>query len=225
MEIWKKIIGYDYDYEISNLGNFRCINSFHKLKAGINFKQNKDTKGYYRVGLILNGKVKTIKTHRLVAKYFLDNYKEELTVNHIDLVKSNNKASNLEMMTNVENILHYQSEIVSKKSSSKYIGVGYHSGINKWTSRVTFKNKRYSLGVYNTENEAIKACEEFNQDLNNFKIGKGVSNTGKSKYSIEDNKAAVELSYKIGIRKAGIETGMGSTRISILRKQLWNTKN
>lgn len=224
MEIWKKIIGYDYDYEISNLGNFRCANPFHKCNKNINYKQSKDAKGYLRVGLVVNGKTKTIKTHRLVAKYFLIDYKEDLTVNHIDLVKTNNKVSNLEMMTYAENVIHYQTEVVSKKSSSKYIGVIYHSGINKWIARVTYNNKRYSVGTYSTEDEAIKACDNFNKGSVNFKIGKGVSNIGRSKYSLEDDEKAVELSYKIGIRKAGVETGMGSTRISKLRKQLKTTK-
>lgn len=225
MEIWKKVIGYDYEYEISSLGNFRCMNPFHKSNYGVNYKQSKDVKGYLRVGLVLNGKTKNIKTHRLVAKYFLKDYEDKLTVNHIDFIKTNNNVSNLEMMTMAENILHYQCGVISKKSSSKYVGIGYHSGINKWTSRVTFKNKRYSLGTYDTENEAIKAYEEFNKNPSKFKIGKGISNIGKSKYSKEDNERAIELSYKIGIRKAGIETGMGSTRISTLRKKLCNLKN
>jgi hypothetical protein len=224
-EVWESIKNYDYNYEISNLGNFRCMNPFHKNKTGLNYKQNIDSKGYPRVGLVLNGKVKTIKTHRLVAMYFLKNFKENLTVNHKDLVKTNNKVSNLEMLTTTDNILHYQKEVISKKSSSKQIGVFFHSGINKWVARVTFNNKRYNLGVFDLENKAINAIINFNNNSSLLKIGKGKSNLGKSKYTNENNEEAVKLSYKIGIRKAGVETGMGSTKISILRKQLCNTKN
>ena len=176
MEIWKKVIGYDYDYEISSLGNFRCMNPFHKSNYGINYNQSKDVNGYSRVSLVLNKKIITVKTHRLVAKYFLNNFKQELTVNHIDFNKSNNNVSNLEMLTVSENILHYQREIISKKSSSKYIGVSFHTGINKWVSRVTFKNKRYSVGTYNTEQEAINAIKNFNNDPSKLKIGQGKSN-------------------------------------------------
>ena len=224
-EVWESIKNYDYDYQISNLGNVRCMNPFHKSKTSLNYKQNIDAKGYSRVSLVLNGKIKTIKTHRLVAMHFLENFKENLTVNHKDLVKTNNNVSNLEMLTVSDNILHYQKEVISKKSSSTYIGVFFHSGINKWVSRVTFNNKRYSLGVFDTEIEAVNIIINFNNNPTSLKIGKGKSNLGKSKYTNENNEEAVKLSYKIGIRKAGIETGMGSTKISTLRKQLWNIKN
>lgn len=32
-EIWKKIEGFDYDYEVSNFGNIRCLNNPHRKKA------------------------------------------------------------------------------------------------------------------------------------------------------------------------------------------------
>jgi hypothetical protein len=178
-EIWKKVIGYDYDYEISNFGNFRCKNPFHKLYQNVNYKQSKDVKGYLRVGLVLDKKIKTIKTHRLVAMYFIENFNQNLTVNHIDFNKTNNHVSNLEMLTNVENVLHYQKEVIQKKSTSNTIGVGFHTGINKWTSRVTYNKKRFSVGTYDTEEEAIKAREDFNNNIEKLKIGKGKSNKKK----------------------------------------------
>ena len=55
-----------------------------------------DEKGYAKVSLWVNKKVKTMKIHRLVAKYFIPNpcnYKE---VNHKDEDKTNNHVSNLE---------------------------------------------------------------------------------------------------------------------------------
>lgn len=219
-EVWKDIEGFDYNYQISNKGNVRCLDSFQVSKRGENFKQSFDSYGYKRVRLTLNGKSKTIKTHRLVAKYFLDGFQEDLTVNHKDFNKSNNCVSNLEMVTATENVLHYQEEL-SKKLGKKEVGVTYHMGIGKWVARATYKGERYGLGVYDTEEEAIRIKREFDstKDKGLFKIGKGSSRIGKSKYSEEDNEMAIELSKKVGIRKAGRLTGMGSTRISLLRKE------
>ena len=46
-----------------------------------------------------------IKAHRLVAKHFLANYTEELTVNHKNHDRWDNRADNLEMMTLHDNII------------------------------------------------------------------------------------------------------------------------
>lgn len=45
--------------------------------------------------------------HRLVAKYFIDNPENKETVNHIDGNKLNNKPTNLEWLSQQENIQHY----------------------------------------------------------------------------------------------------------------------
>lgn len=220
MEIWKDIIGFDYDYKVSNYGNVICLNAFHtknrKRKIG-----SKDATGYLRVSLIQNKSPKFRKIHRLVAEYFIENYNELLTVNHKDFNKENNHIDNLEMMTVSENVNHYIENVVKLNSYSKYKGISFHLGINKWTARITFDNKRHSLGVFNTEIEAVKCYNDFllNKDSKLLKKGKGKSNLGRCKYSDEDNIYALALAEKIGIRKAGKETGMGSTRICILRKE------
>ena len=64
------------------------------------------SKGYYRVTFSHNHKRKSYFVHRLVAQAFLDNYSDDLQVNHIDGNKLNNLASNLEMVTIQENITH-----------------------------------------------------------------------------------------------------------------------
>jgi hypothetical protein len=223
MEVWKKIEGFDYDYRVSNYGNVICKNPIQLKNANRNLG-SKDLKGYLRVCLVANKKPKTIKIHRLVAKYFIDNYSELLTVNHKDFNKENNSVENLEMMTFSENTGHYIQNIIKNKSYSKHIGISFHLGINKWTARITVNDKRHSLGVFETEKEALDCYNNFclNPSSNNLKIGKGKSNLGRSKYSEEQNLYAFELAKKIGVRKAGKETGMGSTRISMLRRK-YNT--
>jgi hypothetical protein len=209
MEIWKHI---QDNYYISNYGRFKSIKSNGKEYITNGFKESR---GYLRVTL----NKKTIKIHRLVAKYFISNYCDTLTINHKDFNKENNHVGNLECISASDNILHYIQQNKKKYTSSKYLGVGFHKGINKWTTRVTINKKRFSLGVYDTEIEAIKAIEDWKQGKGSFNIGKGNTNKGKCKYSNDYKNKCVKLSYEIGIRKAGLLSKAGSTQISKWRKQ------
>lgn len=60
--------------------------------------------GYPTVSI--GGSYRGTRVHRLVAAAFLENYNPGLHVNHIDGNKKNNNASNLEMVTNSENLAH-----------------------------------------------------------------------------------------------------------------------
>lgn len=88
-------------YKISNLGNvLSLINNIPKLSFP-------DKKGYMRVQLYKAGGIKiTRKIHRLVAYYFIDNINGLPQVNHKDGDKKNNHSSNLEWVTNKENMAH-----------------------------------------------------------------------------------------------------------------------
>jgi len=47
-----------------------------------------------------------MRLHRVVARAFVEGYKEELVVNHLDGNKANNRADNLEWCTQKENEAH-----------------------------------------------------------------------------------------------------------------------
>lgn len=99
-EIWKDVVGYEGLYEVSNTGKVR------NNKTKINKSIILDTKGYVRVVLYRNGKPIFKRVHRLVAKAFIANHLNKLQVNHIDGNKNNNYVSNLEWVTNQENMTH-----------------------------------------------------------------------------------------------------------------------
>ena len=91
-EIWKPVEGYEKLYEISNLGRVKSL-KYGKERI---LKPEKDKYGYLRVQLWRDGKYKMFLAHRLVAIAFIPNPKGFEQVNHLDEVKTNNCAENLE---------------------------------------------------------------------------------------------------------------------------------
>ena len=113
-EIWKPCKEYSY-LEVSSHGNVRSIDRVVNnpgggtriIKSKILKQQsftNKDGRLY--VVCYANGQKKNAPIHRLVAKAFLGDRPDGLVINHIDGDKFNNKASNLEFVTQKENIDH-----------------------------------------------------------------------------------------------------------------------
>lgn len=109
-ELWKDIKGYEGFYQISNNGNVRSVDRIiiyrngkrYKYK-GVNLNKSKDTRGYLQVGFNVSGVKSTHRIHRLVAMNFIDGYKSDKEVNHIDGDKNNNSVKNLEWVTSSEN--------------------------------------------------------------------------------------------------------------------------
>jgi len=98
-EIWKTIDGYP-DYIISNLGRVYSNRRNRMLKISL------DQDGYPRVNLSHNNYWVNKSIHRLVAFAFVPGYFEGAVVNHKDGIKSNCKDSNLEWITQGDNIRH-----------------------------------------------------------------------------------------------------------------------
>lgn len=103
MEKWKFILDYP-NYKISNLGNILNIKT-NKLLT-VNYERLKKTNVRARPGLSNNGIVKQFYLHRLVAEHFIDNPNNLPEVNHIDGDFYNNKVSNLEWISKIDNMKH-----------------------------------------------------------------------------------------------------------------------
>lgn len=95
----KKIKNWEL-YTIDEFGKVKNTKTNKYLKGAIN------SKGYLRVELHLNKKIKRFFVHRLVAEYFVENPLNKEQVNHIDGNKLNNNMNNLEWVTNQENRNH-----------------------------------------------------------------------------------------------------------------------
>jgi hypothetical protein len=101
VEEWKAIEGTNGMIEVSNMGRVRSM-----LRDGRILKAQKDSKGYHRIRVTINGEKQSYKVHRAVAAAFLPARAGKTQVNHKDGNKSNNAASNLEWVSNAENARH-----------------------------------------------------------------------------------------------------------------------
>lgn len=111
-EIWKDVIGYEGLYQVSNLGKMRSLdryinnNSRIQFIKGQNIKTSKGTRGYVMVHISKNSRKKYASVHRLVAKAFIPNQENKPYINHINGVKTDCMADNLEWCTLKENQQH-----------------------------------------------------------------------------------------------------------------------
>ena len=115
---WRKIPGYGNKYIVSNDGEVRSLFCGHgtRWKCGEKvLKQRADWKGYLKVGVRENGKLKIVFVHRLVALAFLPKVKGKNMVNHKDGNKQNNSVENLEWCNNSENQKHSYRVLGNKK--------------------------------------------------------------------------------------------------------------
>lgn len=103
-EIWVPVNGYDGLYEVSNMGRVASLPTFYKQRKIL---KPWKIKGYEYVGLTKNKQVKRRRVHVIVMESFTD-YKSvngsNITIDHIDGNRSNNKLENLEVTTMKENI-------------------------------------------------------------------------------------------------------------------------
>ncbi len=98
-EEWKEIDGWP-DYMVSNIGR---VFSYRRKRT---LKNSSDLYGYPCVHLCYNNCWSRRSVHRLVAFAFVDGYFEGAIVNHIDGIKQNCVASNLEWITQSDNVQH-----------------------------------------------------------------------------------------------------------------------
>ena len=105
-ELWKPILGASR-YEISNMGRVRTYYKTKDYFAEIQSEPN-PVSLYLQFHLTLDtGKTKTYRLHRLVAKAWVDGWREDKdVVNHIDGDRLSNAASNLEWVSVSENNKH-----------------------------------------------------------------------------------------------------------------------
>jgi hypothetical protein len=160
-EIWKKIPEYGDRYEISNLGNFKYLPYYD---ARGRYRKEKITKGYPTGGYLgvalLN---KRVKIHQLVAIAFMDHKVNgnTIVIDHKNEIKTNNKLTNLQILTQRDNIVK---SIDKTKTTSKYSNVSYsknRKAVKKWRCYTNLKKQHIHIGWFLTEEEAHIAYKNY----------------------------------------------------------------
>lgn len=118
-EEWRPVVGYEGFYEVSNLGHMRGLPRTLNYKDGRTVylplrtltpsptgKYASIGRGYLAVKLCVNYKSTLLKVHRAVAIAFIANPRLLPHINHLDGNTLNNNTSNLEWITNGDNIRH-----------------------------------------------------------------------------------------------------------------------
>lgn len=136
-KIWKKIPGFSL-YEVSNYGEIKTFNWKNQGLERI-MKPALDANGYLRTVLKRDsdGKLVTIKVHRMVAIAFIENPMNKPSVNHINGIRNDNRVINLEWVTQKENTLH-----------SFKIGISSNKGEKNSCATLTDKEAKEILDSY-----------------------------------------------------------------------------
>lgn len=129
-EIWKDIPNYEGLYQASNLGRIKSLERIDALGRRVNeriLKPEINQYGYYLISLYKNSIQKLYSVHRLVWEAFNGQIPEGYEINHINEIKSDNRLSNLNLMTHKEN-MNYGSRTergrnkqINRKDQSKTI--------------------------------------------------------------------------------------------------------
>jgi hypothetical protein len=152
-EIWQEVKGYEVTYKVSNLGNVKSL-ARKKVKNDRILIPFINSNGYYSVKLTQDGVCKTHKIHQLVAIAFLGHsqcgYKK--IVDHIDNNQLNNRADNLQLISQRDN-----STKDKINNHSKFSGVYKDRSGKKYYSTIKINSKSVYLGSFNCETSAFIA--------------------------------------------------------------------
>jgi hypothetical protein len=102
----RPVVGYEGIYEVSSDGDVFRVARGHHTWAGRKLKPYLDKKGYLYVTLSRDGVTKRHSAHRIVDQAFHPNPDNLPDTNHINGIKTDNRADNLEPSNHRLNGLH-----------------------------------------------------------------------------------------------------------------------
>jgi hypothetical protein len=129
------------------------------FKTGKILKPNLTKFGRLRIGLRSDeGKSKKLHVHQIVAIAYLRHQPcgHERVVDHIDNDKLNNHVSNLQIISNRENV---SKDKWRHNYSSQYKGVAWNKQKQKWRTRIAINGKGKHLGFFSSELDAARCYE------------------------------------------------------------------
>ena len=118
---------------------------------------NLTSHGYIRISVLGN----VYYAHRLAWLYVHGEFPKN-EIDHINRVTTDNRIDNIRLATHNQNLRN-----LSKKKNNKsgYIGVSWAKREHKWEAYCTHKGKRYSLGYFNTAENASNTYQKFSKTV------------------------------------------------------------
>jgi len=154
VEVWKDVVGFEKQYQVSSFGNVRSKDRTRLAKAGSiaplkgRIRKCKVSKtGYITTSFCKDAAKTHPSVHRLVAIAFIPNLENKETVNHIDGIKVNNNVYNLEWSTHTEQMNHaVKNDLLEVRGGHKF--------------SPTFKKEIYDF-FYSSDISITKTAEKF----------------------------------------------------------------
>ena len=110
MEIWRRVVGYENSYHISNHGRVKSLHKVNPRNGRVwpetILKLIVHTNRYHVCWLYEKCEKRKFFVHRLVAIAFIENPEAKDYVNHKDKNRTHNHIDNLEWLTHQENMDH-----------------------------------------------------------------------------------------------------------------------
>jgi hypothetical protein len=167
-EIWIDVPEYEGLYKASNLGRVKSLQRYvdrgkHKMFLKEKIINSKTERDYLVTALSKDGESKTVAVHSIIAMTFMNHKTDgyDFVVDHIDGNKYNNSVSNLQIVTQRENV----SKRTDISKTSRYVGVCWTKHNKKWRASIRINGKPKHLGYFTNEEQA---SEVYQKELKNL---------------------------------------------------------
>lgn len=126
-----------------------------------------NNKGYINIEI----DSKSYKAHRL-AWFYVNGQFPDGDIDHINHVKSDNRLSNLRVVTNQQNCMNRS---MTDLNTSGAVGVHWCKTNSKWVASIGLNGKRLTLGKFKDKSKAISVRKKAEVEFN-FHKNHGVKN-------------------------------------------------
>lgn len=146
---YKPVTGYEGCYIVTSDGDVINVKTGHVLQGEIK------KEGYRCVILGYKNEYKHVLVHRLIASAFCDKPPDANEVNHINGIKTDNRAENLEWVTRKENLKHaYETGLMPNNAIPKpVIATNMDTG-----EKITFPSIYKAARFFNVSQGNICMC-------------------------------------------------------------------
>jgi hypothetical protein len=159
---YRRVEGFE-DYIVSNYGEVFSTKKYNR-KEWRELKMGFNNWGYKQIDLREDSKRKTFTVHVLVGNAFVGKRTGEMTFDHIDRDKLNNKSDNIRLATRSEQSinknLHKSNKLKQRNICISKIDTRIYYYIKIRRNKKVVFNKRLNVKKYSIE-DAIKVRDDF----------------------------------------------------------------